>query len=86
MGALNDQPVCCIEIEDTTYVIEDLITGFQTLFKVFKGLNLDYPDECGHIWKLLENVIYNIDTSTINNNQVTTLINEFKLASETAEV
>jgi hypothetical protein len=77
---MKANPRIFIEIAETTFQIENFVSGFQVLFKLIHALLIQYPAECVHIWKFIEKLLYNIDTTSVNNNQVTTLLNEFKLA------
>lgn len=38
------------------------ISGFETLFKSYLALKVEYPDETKHIWQFIQNEVYEIDT------------------------
>lgn len=50
-----------IRVADKKYTIENVITGFEVLFKSFLALKCTYPDETKHIWRFIQKEIYDIE-------------------------
>lgn len=83
IGNLKENPISIIQLAGIEYIIEDPIKGFQVFFKLFYGLNLEYPPEAHHTWTFIERFFYEMEYTIDNNAQMRTYVNEFKIYSQT---
>lgn len=82
IGNLRESPIAVIQIDGIEYIIEDPIKGFQVFFKLFYGLNLEYPPEAHYVWIFIERFFYEMDYTIDNNSQMRTYVNEFKIFNQ----
>lgn len=69
----------CVITTTTKYMFNNPIEAIDACFKIFQGLNTEYPRESEHIWEFLQKAIYNITTSSDKNyNSVLLLMDELK--------
>lgn len=83
IGNLKENPIVIIQLAGIEYIIEDPILGFQTFFKLFYGLNLEYSPEAHHAWTFVERFFYEMEYTIDNNAQMRTYVNEFKIFNQT---
>lgn len=48
-------------VGNNKYTIENVVTGFEILFKSFLALKCGYPDETKHIWQFIQTEVYEIE-------------------------
>lgn len=69
---------CYIIIDNNKYKVGSVLQGLDFAFKSFHVLNAQYPKESEHIWLLIEQALYKIESSTVTIPAVLTLLKEFE--------
>lgn len=53
-----------IYFADQKYSVDNCLSGFETLFKCFLGLNCSYPEETAHVWQFIQSEVYCIESGS----------------------
>lgn len=57
-----EQTVCYISIAGQKIYFKSALKCIQSCFFLYLGLNIQYPDECHHIWQFIQTYVFEVTT------------------------